>query len=324
MQMRQGFTVTELLALRQSSGPARPAVSRAFSLVELLVVVTMIVVLLALLAPAMDQAIYQAELVVCGARLHAVGGGVHLYAMNHKRRYPYRPGVHHPKGDLLQSWRDTSLVTLPPFAPAPDGYDDRPIIRDYLSINGSLNCPLAADLDLSGSTSNTYSNYQLFYGLRFVEGATSGLGGGTEYGGMMKIGDRLQWQDARFNILASEEDDILEGINVMSAHPDKEGRLSLVAYQDVDVDGSHTTPTGPGGSGAHFTFSRWQRPNNPVRGPIDRHFLYGDGSVQRINDLTISELRDEQIGQKRSLRKVPIYSGGGGWPTQYSVLPTTP
>ena len=39
----------------------------AFTLIELLVVVTIIVVLLAMLTPALDKAIYQAELAVCGA-----------------------------------------------------------------------------------------------------------------------------------------------------------------------------------------------------------------------------------------------------------------
>src|SRR5438876_557647 len=47
----------------------------AFTLIELLVVVTIIVVLLALLTPALDRAIYQAELTVCAANQHTVGAG---------------------------------------------------------------------------------------------------------------------------------------------------------------------------------------------------------------------------------------------------------
>ena len=62
----------------------------AFTLIELLVVITIIVVLLSLLAPAMDQAIYQAELAVCGARQNATCKGLSVYAMDFKRSYPYR------------------------------------------------------------------------------------------------------------------------------------------------------------------------------------------------------------------------------------------
>lgn len=67
--------------------------ARAFTLVELLVVVTIIVVLLSLLAPAMDTAIYQAELAVCGTSQRATAAGAIAYAMGSARRYPDRAGV---------------------------------------------------------------------------------------------------------------------------------------------------------------------------------------------------------------------------------------
>src|ERR1041385_5328344 len=59
----------------------------AFTLIELLVVITIIVVLLALLTPALDRAVYQAELASCGGRLKALGAGFALYAFNNGRRY---------------------------------------------------------------------------------------------------------------------------------------------------------------------------------------------------------------------------------------------
>src|SRR5207253_2093486 len=43
-----------------------------FTLIELLVVVTVIVALLAMLAPALDKAVYQAELAVCAANLRTI------------------------------------------------------------------------------------------------------------------------------------------------------------------------------------------------------------------------------------------------------------
>ena len=50
-------------------------IRNGFTLVELLVVITIIVILLALLAPALDKAIYQAELAVCGTRVRAIATG---------------------------------------------------------------------------------------------------------------------------------------------------------------------------------------------------------------------------------------------------------
>ncbi len=58
--------------------------SKGYTLIELLVVITIIAVMLALLSPAMDRAIYQAELAVCGANLHGIGLGIGVCAMDCK------------------------------------------------------------------------------------------------------------------------------------------------------------------------------------------------------------------------------------------------
>src|SRR5688572_4594237 len=63
---------------------------KAFTLIELLVVVTIIVVLLSMLAPALDKAIYQAELVQCGGKLKLMGSAVTLYTFDNKKHYPDR------------------------------------------------------------------------------------------------------------------------------------------------------------------------------------------------------------------------------------------
>ncbi len=55
-----------------------------FTLIELMVVVTIIVVLLSLLAPALDRAVEAAERAVCGANQHAIGAGAIGYAMNNR------------------------------------------------------------------------------------------------------------------------------------------------------------------------------------------------------------------------------------------------
>src|SRR3712207_2439865 len=73
--------------------PRRPRATHAFTLIELLVLVTIIVVLLAMLTPALDQAVYQAELGGCGAHMTETDKGVNIYALDFKRSYPYRKVV---------------------------------------------------------------------------------------------------------------------------------------------------------------------------------------------------------------------------------------
>lgn len=60
---------------------------QAFTIIELMVVVTIIVVLLALMAPALDKAMTAAEKAVCASRLDAIGSTSAIYAMENKREY---------------------------------------------------------------------------------------------------------------------------------------------------------------------------------------------------------------------------------------------
>ena len=59
-----------------------------FTLIELLVVVTIIVILLSLLTPALDTAIQKTELTVCAARQRGLGEIFNQYAAEYKRKYP--------------------------------------------------------------------------------------------------------------------------------------------------------------------------------------------------------------------------------------------
>jgi prepilin-type N-terminal cleavage/methylation domain-containing protein len=64
----------------ESSGPG------GFTLIELLVVITILVVLLALLAPAMDRAIEMANRAVCASNLHNIHANLYLYATEDKSK----------------------------------------------------------------------------------------------------------------------------------------------------------------------------------------------------------------------------------------------
>jgi prepilin-type N-terminal cleavage/methylation domain-containing protein len=61
---------------------------RAFTLIELLVVVTIIVVLLALLTPAMEGAFEEARKAACGSNLRQIGASVHMYGQDQRMYIP--------------------------------------------------------------------------------------------------------------------------------------------------------------------------------------------------------------------------------------------
>ena len=75
-----------LVWLDSRANRARPLdVRRAFTLVELLVVITIIVALLAVLAPALDRAMETATTLVCQTNLRLWTQGMYAYALDNRR-----------------------------------------------------------------------------------------------------------------------------------------------------------------------------------------------------------------------------------------------
>ena len=260
---------------------------RAFTLVELLVVITIIVVLLALLTPALDQAVYQAELATCGAQLHSMGLGAQTYALDHQRHYPYR--------------RSLWLADTVAYAP----YDLRPIVRPYIPVSMMLD-PLAPPIDISESTAKPgdypFANYALRFGWFF-----------TGQQGMRRMGDQWTWADGAntwaFSILASDYDRVIRnGNHVSGSPPDKIGRM--VHY----VDGV--------GQGTNLTLSRWELPTSHMRGAIDMNFVFTDGSVDRLTDVGVNDPLHSPSLDERMVR-VPNYhnSTSNNWDAEWHNVP---
>lgn len=245
---------------------------RAFTIVELLVVITIITILLALLTPALDQAIYQSELAVCGAQMGAMGVGLNTYAADSRRFYP----AHVRRFGGIDSQYNL----------ARNGWDMRVPLKSYLAPKTFLD-PLAPDrrIDYSSPTLTTIEmSYGLWFGWAY-----------PDYRGVRKMGDRVEYlrggytdqDDVRVSILVSDIDLVDPRGSALddnggfcdAAHPDRMGVMS-----------------GRGAQSAASAQSEWRGPWS--RPPLDLNFLYADGAVQRLNEVkhnTDSAGRDERI-----------------------------
>ena len=234
---------------------------RAFTLIELLVVVAITVVLLALITPALDKAVYQAELTVCAARQKGIGSSVTAYAMDSKRWYPARAPA--PQA----SWRTWQLVM--PFTSAQDPFDFRTTLRPALAINKMLNDPLTSTVDMETNVLTTwvYAPYSLWFGFAY-----------SGQPGMYKVGDRWGWtvgtKSGNSLVLAGDLDETNYAAYVYGGHPDADG----YTHQDLAQDDINFN-----------TYSRWISSTGFNRGQVDLNFLYSDGAVTRFSGVPVLE-----------------------------------
>ena len=280
---------------------------RAFTIVELLVVITIIVVLLALLAPAMDQAIYQAELAVCGTRLKGIADGLSIYTVDYKRKYPHRPLASGDPGG-----KPNNIYIGSVFEQSGGANDDRASLKGYISINGHLNDPLTpreVDFESSARQTQIEVSYHLWFGWQYHVP--------NRERGMFKMSDRFEWtppsadgpvRTYSFDFLASDVDGMDGGVKngqTIAGHADKEGRLRESVLQDgSDVAGTAETDT------LQYTFSRWW--GDGGRGPIDSQFVSSDTSVRRYLDV----LYDESAEPDPQMVRAPMWPAGypfGQW-----------
>lgn len=257
---------------RSATGPRG-----GFTLIELLVVVTIIVVLLAVLVPAMSRAIYEAELTICGTNLRAVATGANAYAFDFNRSYPYRAGV------VQFGYRATKLHR------PNEGIagDLRPVIRSYIAVNKLLNDPLAeaVDLEVMDSRAWVYSNVALWFGWRW----TSPQGQGN----MQRVGGRFGFAGGLFDLLASDDHVSNQQTTIYGPHPDALGVLYNQAWQQEGA-----SPTGETN-----VISRWISEVTVARGKVDQNYAHDDASVTRLPQILYNH--DDRMAW------VPLWPGSG-------------
>ena len=210
---------------------------QGFTLIELLVVVTIIVVLLALLVPAMDKALAQAQMALCGANMKGVASAATTYATGNARSYPHRKAINasgQPQ-QLNDPWTGGGT---------PQATDDRIVMKDYVHLD-SFRDPMCDDLPMDPSETNpraknaaqntpepfVYSGYYLFYGWQYTDTAANK--------GLKKLGDNgFSWTGANnlfnksgswtFNVMVADQNAMTRALNgFASSHPDKTGVMPL-------------------------------------------------------------------------------------------------
>ena len=244
--------------------------SRGFTLVELLVVVSIIVVLIALLTPSLDQAIYQAELVACAARQESVASATLTYAIGNRRRYPHRAGVHND-GNWLHMYICAWEI------------DDRQMLFSYLRPESLLD-PFSGQIDLETQALQpiVYANYALWFGFTYKHPGERG---------MFKVGDRLTWTDRTaspwrqksYTLLVSDDDFIRQN-SCGNSHPDRGNTMEFARAQD---DAAAAVFWGL--QGRTLTLSYWRDQTTSRRTPTDANYAYDDGSVLRFSEVTWDE-----------------------------------
>jgi prepilin-type N-terminal cleavage/methylation domain-containing protein len=281
---------------------------KAFTLIELLVVVTIIVVLLALLTPAVDRAIYQADLAVCGANQRGFCSAVSAYAAANRRFYPER-------GSVKQGFCVVDLKRGPVTDPNQPFIDDRPVILQFAPLKMLVD-PLVKSVDLSTAKSN------------FVRSSWYGLYFGAGFRGnpmMRKLGDRFRFTtgtaagavDAEFDLIIADADVSAFDIDTdLVGHPDADGRLAnLVAENQSPAQGidSGLDPTS-------LAVSYWAEQSVGQRGPVDLNFTHADGSVERV--LKVKPVTYPPTDERMVI--TPFFYAGanhGQWPVRVVQLP---
>lgn len=150
----------------------------AFTLVELLVVVSVLALLIAMLTPVLNKARYQAGIVSCMSQIRQMGTGILSYVQDNRGWYP--DGAWGKPDPAIIAQQETSGFGI---IGGPGDFDFRATYREYFGarLNDIMKCPLSSefwqtangggdrsDIDRynMGAESHAKSPYNFYFGQR--------------------------------------------------------------------------------------------------------------------------------------------------------------
>ena len=175
---------------------ARSNSRRAFTLVELLVVIGIIALLISILMPALGRARDQANRVKCMNNMRTIMQAIVMYSSENKLSLPYSNWGGNPRGTPgwlydNPNWGSWTMDAAQPREPAWSHLEDGALFR-YIKTRESYKCPLHTDRETVGMTER-YTSY-------LMNGAACDFSARSPYRiSKFKVMDILMWETGEFN-----------------------------------------------------------------------------------------------------------------------------
>lgn len=264
--------------------------NKAFTLIEVLVVVSIIALLVAILLPVLSSVQYASRTTICATHLKQIGIAVTAYAVDNKNSMPHEmlPTTDRYKNPLdgkFYRWEETPWVIK-----ARNQYDYIPLIEPYVSdLSEIFVCP---HIDYDWGEENYRPNgatmipYAMYWGISSTNPVSSRIPM-TQLGEGFGPGSRLDGGgitfDSRYRILASDYVRLgtSHGVN---QYPDGTPFSSPKGMANhPPTGGDYFFAPSNNGNGAGYVYDTTTNGN--------ANYLYDDGSV-----VLYGQIRQETIG----------------------------